>query len=139
MGSVYIIESENAALKLIPEDKIQHMKILAGVAYIEYGNLMYNFGDILPVILYDEEERIVYTYSDVNLCADLFSTLEGVAADIKNYEDLVKVYKSAETYFYLNYVTTSSDDILMKYNEIIEKLLALDPSGDILSSRIVET
>lgn len=142
IGSVYIIEDQNAALKLIPEDKIQHMKILAGIAYIESGNLMYNFGDIVPFVLSGGEahtRRLIYAYNDVDLCADLFNELENVAVDIKNYEDLAQVYKSAETYFYLNYVTTGSDSVLAKYNEIIEKLLELDPSGDILSSRIIET
>lgn len=142
IGSAYIIDDQNATLKLIPEDIIQHMKILTGIAYIEFGNLMYNFGDIVPFVLNDGEthtRRLIYAYNDIDLCADLFNELENVAVNIKNYEDLAKVYKSAETYFYLNYVTTGSDSVLAKYNEIIEKLLGLDPSGDILNSRIIET
>lgn len=142
ISTVYIIEAQNSTLELIPEDQIQHMKILAGVAYIEFGNLMYNFGDIVPLVLRDEATdtpHIIYVYDDVDICADLFNTLENAAVNIKNYEDLAKVYKSAETYYYLKYVSNNSDDLLVKYEEIIEKLLELDPSGDILSSRIIET
>lgn len=138
IGTVYIIEDQNTTLGLIQEEIIQHMKILAGVAYIKSGNLIHNYGDILPLVLRGgETPDNIFDYNNIDLCTDLFNTLEEQAINIKDYEDLFKIYKSAETYYFLNYVSTGSDDALAKYNDVVGKLLELDPSGEILSSHII--
>lgn len=139
IANVHIIEDQNADLGLIPEDEIQHMKICAGVAYIKSGNLLFDFGGMQPIILTNDNASMLgYYYSAVDICSNLFSTMEGAAINIKNYEDLVNVYKSAETYYYLNYIAGGNNDVLIKYNEYVDKLLEMDPSGDGLAPYLIE-
>ena len=140
ISCVHIIEDQIKNTGLISDDLLQHMKVLAGTSYIETGNLLFNFGGMLPLLLSGGADGgSYYIYDSVDLCFDLFGKLEDVSIEIKNYEDLVKVYKSAETYFYLNYVSNGSNDCLIKYNEFVEKLLELDPSGEILTPYTFET
>lgn len=140
ISCVHIIEDQNKSTGLISDDLIQHMKVLAGTSYIETGNLLFNFGGMLPLLLSGGADGgSYYIYDSIDFCIDLFRKLEDASIEIKNYEDLVKVYKSAETYFYLKYVSNGSNDSLIKYNEFIEKLLELDPSGEILTPYTFET
>lgn len=129
IANVRIIEDQNAKLGLIPEDTIKHMLIRAGVAYIESGNLLFDLGGMLPIFLTtDDSKTLGYCYSWVDICSVMFSALEKAAVDIKNYEDLVMVYKSAEYYYYLNYIAEANGDILVKYNEYVDKLLGMGSS-----------
>lgn len=132
---VHTIEEQNAEFDIIPKDTIQHMKIRAGVAYIESGNLLHEYGGMVPICLAKDDSGIPdYNYSAIDTCADLFRTMERTAIEIKDYEDLVMVYKSAQYYYYLNYIAEGNNEVLNKYNEYFEKLQEMDSSGDSLCS-----
>lgn len=140
VSCAHIIEDQNTNQNLIPNYLIQHMKIRAAIAYVETGNLIHDFATMLPIILHGgRTEGAIYMYDDLALCIDLLDELEKQAIEIENYEDLYLIYKAAETYFYLDYISTGSNESLIKYNEYIDKLIALDPSGDLLSPYIIET
>lgn len=140
VSCVHIIEDQNTNQNLIPDYLIQHMKIRAAIAYVETGNLIHDFATMLPIILSGgRTEGAIYMYDDLALCIELLEGLENKAIEIENYEDLYLIYKAAETYFYLDYISNGSNESLTKYNEYIDKLIALDPSGDLLSPYIIET
>ena len=139
VATVHIIQDENADLCLVPEDEIQYMILRGSLAYIRSGNLMFDYGGMPPILLSGGSVSIPpYFYSEMDQCSILLRSMEQIATENNHYEELFDTYKVAETYFFLKYISGGVQNALVKYDEYVDKLQALNPSGSNLTPYVVE-